>query len=168
MGIRLQYTSPKSTNKIKDNKIQLNYDGVYIIWGYNNSIENNVIENNLDDGLEIERSQGFIIKRNTISNNGECGLHMRATSNKNIIQINTIKNNSIGFKIEDSHRNKIQKNNFINNEKQACFYNSFLNKWKRNYWDDAHRFLPKIIKGYVGDEKIPWINIDWFPSRRII
>lgn len=168
IGIRLQYTYPESTNTIKNNVITSNYDGIYVLWAYNNYIENNIIQNNIDDGLEIERSQGSTIKINTISDNGECGVYMRAASNNNIIQLNTIKNNSIGFKLEDSHKNKITYNNFIDNQKQACFYNSFLNKWNRNYWDDVSRFLPKIIKGYILDEKIPWINIDMFPSRKMI
>ncbi len=168
IGIRLLYTYPESTNTIKNNIITSNYDGISATWIYNNKIENNIIENNLDNGIKMERSEATVIERNIISDNGGCGIYIRGASNKNIIQLNTIKNNSLGLELRDSHKNKITRNNFIDNEKQVCFYNSFLNKWRRNYWNDLSLFLPKIIKGYIGDEKIHWINIDVFPSRRMI
>jgi parallel beta-helix repeat protein len=165
IGIRLEYTYPESTNTIKNNIITSNYDGIYVIWAYNNNIENNMIENNIDNGIKMERSEGSTIKRNMISDNGGCGIYMRAASNNNKLELNTIKNNSIGFKLEDSNKNKIQKNNFINNQKQATFINSFLNKWQRNYWDDWHRFIPRPIHGKIF--KINWLNFDLRPSKQL-
>jgi len=78
-------------------------------------------------------------------------------------------NNEDGLYLSDSSSNTIQKNNFIDNERDVFFYDSFSNQWKQNYWNRP-RILPKLIRGKISVGSrltwffIPWFNIDWRPA----
>jgi len=155
-----------SWNIIKNNIIQNNRDGMYFFVSYNNLIEDNVIQNNHGHGIELDFSQTSMVG-NIIIDNDECGIYLRAASNRNfILGKNIIENNDMGIRLDNSNRNIIIGNNFINNRKQVCFYNSFLNHWYRNYWNDWQRLIPKPIMGHIGHLNIPWMDVDWFPSRQ--
>ena len=170
IGIFLNYvdehTYPESWNIVTDNIIYDNVDGIYSHWAINNNIQNNKIFNNTDDGMEFVRSPDAIIKNNEIKNNGKCGIFLRGSSFKNILEGNTLTNNSYGIKLSESNKNKIQKNNFIDNCMQATFYNSFLNKWRGNYWSDWNKIRPRPIWGKIN--KLPWVNHDIFSRHNLI
>ncbi len=69
--------------------------------------------------------------------------------------------------LENSNKNKIIRNNIVNNKKHANFYNSFFTVWNRNYWN-LPRILPKPIFGTTGiNNLIPWINFDFNPSIKL-
>ena len=131
----------------------------------NNLIENNFIEKNKQNGIQTEWCCKTDIIGNNITNNKNNGIYLHGSSNENIIKNNKIiENNSVGIKLVYSDKNLISNNNFIHNQKHATFIDSYLNKWKRNYWDDHKNILPKIIRGKVGKNEITWLNFDWRPA----
>ena len=94
----------------------------------------------------------------------------------NYIKYNTIKNTNIGIYLFLARDNNIHYNNFLKNWRDAKFQYSkfpiiklFSNRWRGNYWNRP-RLLPKIIYGRQGliFYLIPFINIDWFPAKRMI
>jgi len=153
------------SNSIKENVIKNNNQGIHIFCSIDNHIEGNLIQNNEGNGIESEWGQSTFIG-NTISKNKDCGIYLRGASNKNIIKDNNIfKENNIGLKLDNSNKNIIIGNNFIDNGQQAYFINSFLNRWNRNYWSNWPKIIPKIINGNIGHREIPWVNLDLFPSK---
>jgi len=165
IGIFLNYALEEG-NTIKDNLVYSNREGIYGHWANDNYIINNTVKMNTEHGLHMERCQLSKIQKNEFSNNGGCGIYLRATSDNNIINNkNIIKNNSIGIKIKESNKNSISGNNFVNNDQQAYFNQAHFTTWKRNYWDDWPHVLPKIIRGHIGQKGIIWINLDWLPKR---
>jgi parallel beta-helix repeat protein len=89
-------------------------------------------------------------------------------SHNNIIKGNNITQSDIGVKLRGSNKNEITRNNFINNSNHAFFKKCKGNTWSENYWDDLttiSRF--KIIMGKIGPifGLIPWINIDFHPTK---
>lgn len=169
IGIFLNYAYSTAWNIVENNIIQNNRDGISIHHAYNNKISGNTITKNTDDGIEMEVTKKSTITDNLISDNGGCGLFLRSISNENTInEKNIIKNNSIGIKLDTSYINIITGNNFINNNIQAIFDNSLLNRWNKNYWDDWSKRIPRLIHGTIGTREIPWINIDWLPSKQPI
>jgi len=89
---------------------------------------------------------------------------------------NNIENNKIGIELSGSVSNRIYENNLINNNKNAFFRESFLNKWGKNYWNES-RNLPICIKGgvhwykpdgYGSNEEVIICNLynfDWHPAK---
>ncbi|EMR74059.1 parallel beta-helix repeat (two copies) [Thermoplasmatales archaeon SCGC AB-539-N05] len=155
-----------SWNYIQENIIQNNHHGISLLATVKNNFEKNIIQKNTGCGIWSEWGQSTIIG-NIISENKDCGVYLRGASNENTIKDNnTFKENNIGLKLDNSNKNIIKGNNFINNTEQTTFNNSFLNRWNRNYWDDWQKIIPRIIKGKIGHKNIPWINFDWFPSKK--
>ena len=182
------------SNNIRYNNILNNRDSIYLQGSSNNDILHNNISNIWypEDGYGIllEESSNNNIAYNRIFEKG-IGLRIATLSNKNRITHNNISNNwgpAISV-IEYSCFNCIEKNNFINNDRdnsiidnhsvQAFFVLSFQNHWLRNYWDDWRIILPRPIFGLgmfipiPSDSSeppialpIPWVNFDWFPAMR--
>lgn len=168
IGIFLNYAYEDSDATIEGNIIRNNNQGIYSQWSNNNLIKNNLIIDNEGHGIECIRSFYGRIVGNTIKNNGKYGLYLRGSNNEGLIENNVIENNEVGLYLENSHLNIIRGNNFINNDFQAYFKNSFFNKWRRNYWSDWQRIMPRKILGTINYREIPWRNYDWFPSRNPI
>lgn len=120
-GINLRFTPINNlvTNNILHNNGNLgNGDGIAIDGGNYNTISNNNIANNIDDGIELDDfSEGNIILNNTIDSNSGDGIHIQLGSNKNLIVNNTIESNGDdGIQVEqDSNYNNISFNLIYNN-----------------------------------------------------
>ncbi|MCD4663683.1 MAG: redoxin domain-containing protein [Bacteroidales bacterium] len=116
-------------------------------------------------GLLLEMSGNTLIYENVIDSNNECAIEFRSIltwgyCEHNEIAINQISNNQIGIHLYgSSYLNKINYNNFYDNNLDAYNDASLLNNWNYNYWGDA-RILPKLIPGYyfIG-------GIDWHPAK---
>jgi nitrous oxidase accessory protein len=167
-GIQGQTTT---YNVIKENIIENNgAQGIFLALGsHHNSILNNSIKNNGKEGLLID---GLTSKDNTILGNDISGNQIgirftKAGSNK--IQGNNIEKSIMeGALLQSSNENTIEKNNFIDNKRQATFRFSSRNTWDANYWSNwigfkltgpAFQNLPKFIIGGLR------INTDKNPAK---
>ena len=108
----------------------------------NNTISDNIIENNGADGIIFSNgASNNILSNNKITNNGERGIYLENGS-KNQFVNNTIKDNKLGIIfLENSYENIFYHNNFINSalyhtsdNGKNIFYSEELKEG--NYWDD--------------------------------
>jgi len=158
-------------NNISMNAVSENTYGMALDLSDENIIFGNSINSNKRYGITFGTSEDNIITLNTIISNEDSGISL-LLSNSNTILSNTIKENGnilhMGSSIflDRSSDSKIHRNNFINNVRDAYFYESFSNNWNGNYWGKP-RLFPKLIRG----ERIgiifwiPWFNIDWRPAQ---
>ena len=147
-GILMEYSS---NNSISCNTVSDNSWGVDL-WSSsnNNTITNNTILRNAEEGIAISGSSFNIISFNSIFNNGWPGILFGSSSN-NTITHNNISNNTCGIYFSESSNSVIYLNNFINNnvgsykstnlwnstDKITYTYNgSTYTNYLGNYWDD--------------------------------
>ncbi len=166
-----------NNNIITHNSLINNTRGscICLKYAYENVIQFNDIVKNKGNGITI--GQGSInntICHNNIQENGnkskswtggivfDKDYWAKEKSFGNVICSNNIQNNVVGLNISfTTNSNIIEKNNFIGNDRNADFRNSWRNTWYSNYWDDWIGFGPKFILGSLGQYgKIPWVNID--------
>ncbi len=174
-GIWLHWNT--SFNTIKDNIISYNRYGVDIDGSNANSISGNIISNNYY-GIYLSSANNNKITDNNITSNRWCGI-LLVGSNNNISR-NVISHNGKdliqhgGILLYYGYKNKILKNNFINNSRNSYFQLLLSmifegNIWNENYWDKPSRF-PYLIFGrmqliFIQEIKFPWIYIDWHPAK---
>jgi len=200
----LVYLEDKSNEIIKDagqvilvncnkiivkNQILSNTDVGIELWKTDNSIIRNNDFSNNEYGIYFYESSGNNITGNTISNNEYDGIYL-SHSKSNTITNNIISNNQYGIFLggymgtfdlgkmfsDGSNNNIILKNNFLGNERDAFFQNSFRNQWRQNYWNKS-RMLPLLIRGEIywsipiphgGEFHLPWFpQIDWRPAQEL-
>jgi len=160
------YFYGSSKNFIQGNTITQNSKGILMLYSSGNTIQANQISYNDRYGIQSDWSQSTF-QQNVITHNQYCGIFLNADSNKNkITDYNLISQNGIGIAIADSHMTLISKNNIYENTIPARFSNSILNIWRRNCWDERLRLRPKLIFGKIGNNRIPWAQIDLRPARR--
>lgn len=148
-------------NVIKENAIENNVEqGISLSLGsHHNSIFNNSIKNNGKEGVLIDglTSTDTTISGNDISGN-QIGIRLSKTGSITI-QSNNIQDSIMeGLLIQTSNENTIEKNNFIDNKRQATFKVSSRNIWDANYWSNWIGFkfsapffqnFPKFIVGVL-------------------
>jgi len=168
VGIQLQTSS---YNVIRDNRIENNEaQGIDLSFGSNhNSILNNSL---IDNGEEAILISGITSTENTISGNNissnKIGVRF-SSAGSNKIQSNNIQGSVMeGILLQSSKENSIEKNNFIDNKRQAAFKFSSRNSWDANYWSNWIGFkltrplfqkFPKAIGGLL------LINLDRHPAK---
>ena len=162
--------SRSQNNTIRQNTMDNNYAGVSI-WpeSLNNEVTCNMILNQEYSGIGIwSTANNNMIDYNYFSNNSLYGI-LITRAQGTIIANNTIQGSNEGLHFDMANKTIIKFNNFIENNNNAFFENSSLNRWKQNYWDDHYGRWPKCIKGLM---RIPWnktvvirwMNLDWFPA----
>jgi parallel beta-helix repeat protein len=158
--------------------------GVSITYSDHNNISGNIIKNN-DIGICLDGANNNSIYRNIFSKNGN-GLKLLSSRYNNIIS-NIISKNKLGIHLlnsrgwiayrDDSSKNTISKNNFLENILHAFFSYVYYkledsphNLWNHNYWNRPHQY-PKFIVGIKVNSFplsifpfTPRINIDWEPA----
>jgi parallel beta-helix repeat protein len=152
-------------NRIVNNTIShSNIRQGIVLGGGHNTISGNVISD-VSVGIDLWNAYFTTVNWNRISKTREYGTYI-AGGWSNTLSYNIIEQNPIGLALELSARNIIEKNNFINNSKNALFLQGNLvlglNKWTHNYWDRP-RILPYPIHGsylYI----FKWVNFDWHPA----
>lgn len=153
-GITLKscFGSIISRNNLEKNNLHIYPDYEYFfMFGVNSSAS-----------IFLTGSFNNTIIENMINNNNHNGISL-ILSGKNKLLDNTIESNKdIGVLIAGSILNNIKENNFFNNKEDAYFHTSFLNKWNDNYWSQSRK-TPKIIPGNIG-RRIKWFNVDWKPA----
>jgi parallel beta-helix repeat protein len=160
-----------SKNRITNCNITSNFDvGVYVFESSDIHIGENIIADNLNDGVSLVLSSGDLnvidycdirdngvgirirnssvrhyVTQNNITNN--CvGVHLEASSTG--VQFNNIANNGVGIQIAGSD-NEIDHNNFINNTEQVHDI----------AWDSPET-PPSANIWYEGDTGNHWSNYD--------
>jgi parallel beta-helix repeat protein len=180
-GIDLSISTSRVT--ISDNTIMDNiYIGIQLKTSTYNLIQGNTIENNGAQGIDISlNSHHNSILNNSIIGNGEEGIAINGfASTDNTIQGNDISDNKLGIRflsgagtneitgnniegsameglmLQSSSENTIERNNFIDNKRQATFKLSSRNVWDANYWSNwigvklsapIFQKFPKVILG---------------------
>ena len=165
-------------NKIYRNIICNSFVGVGITSEFGisnyNKIYENIISNN-DCGLYTLLGGRFNqVYFNQIYNNTKWGIVVSGSFNS--IVNNDIKNNGEGVVIGLAFFTAVKRNNFIDNKRDAEFFDCIRTHWVRNYWD-RFRIGPKIILGSIELPTIPWqggddwvflfpcVNFDLRPAR---
>ena len=127
--------------KISNNQISNNYCGIYLVSCSNDNISGNNISNN-DFGIRVSFSSNNSIYNNNIQSNNKYGLILH----------------------QRSMNNKIMRNNFIDNTKNAYFILfSHKNDWNENYWGISDIDEYRIV-GCFGLIFPIFFNFDWNPS----
>ena len=157
-------------NNITSNIITNNWKGIHLVKSNLNSIKGNKISNN-SYGVSSRNCHLQIINGNTIINN-DYGISLEHSFGTVITGNHITSNKDYGIYISKWGGILIFKNNFINNQEDAYFWqNIFRNRWKQNYWNEPLK-LPKIIYGkliLVGHSmpiELTVINIDWRPAQK--
>jgi parallel beta-helix repeat protein len=161
-----------STNiQIKNNIISHSIidDGISFVDGSNyNTISGNVISD-VETGILCWNSNHNTITGNKISRCSYFGIDI-ASSDYNIVEGNSIENNTVGVQNYGSLGCRIKKNNFIDNQYQAQFiygiprFIGLTNRWRGNYWNESRSSPYPILGGY--SFFFPWIQFDWFPAKK--
>jgi parallel beta-helix repeat protein len=161
------FLDQSNSNTIASNNISNTNFSIFLSESKDNTIEGNTLNNN-DFGIQLSSSKSNTIATNIISNNGY-GIDF-ICSKFNTIRRNNISNNYEGiwfdsssfwgFELIDiffggSNLNYVVENNFLHNNRDAFFQNSFRNRWKRNYWNKT-QLLPKLVLG-----ELYWITLSW-------
>lgn len=183
-GIR---SSASSRSTIRGNRIESSvFYGMHLYSrSTNNTIDANILVNN-KYGIHLEWSNFNNVSRNTITSApAKNGYGIRLTStNYTRISANTMELNYYGIVLwQNSAKNLIYLNNFMNNTVQAYHYDTPLgaNIWdtdvrpgtKGNYWSDytgvdngsgVGRWGEARVAGDgIGDTLIPHQSVDYYP-----
>jgi parallel beta-helix repeat protein len=161
-GISLLYSF---NNVISNNTISNNYHGVYLYSSGSNVISGNTISSNKYHGVYLYSSGSNVISGNTISSNNYDGVYLYS-SGSNVISGNTISSNKYhGVNLAPlSDYNTIYHNNF-NNTIQVL--SQVANFWDHcgegNYWSDYDK--QELIIDGIGDFPyvIDAVNKDNYP-----
>ncbi|MBN1801822.1 MAG: PKD domain-containing protein [Candidatus Lokiarchaeota archaeon] len=129
-----------ANNTIIENVANNNAEhGIFLVGTGNNSIEKNMIKNNIYCGIYLILSWNNTILENMIINNFQYGTALSYSVN-NVISKNAFNNNTIdGIHLFfGSDNNSLWLNTFVNNSNNA--FDGGNNSWCRsfmgNYWDD--------------------------------
>jgi nitrous oxidase accessory protein len=115
-------------NRISQNKITNNYDGISIRFSSHNIISDNLIFSNTNDGIGLHSSTNNTISTNTIFLNDNSGVGFYVSSN-NIIYDNTIfSNNYHGVALSNSGNNFILYNVIKSNSYYGVIFYPQANK----------------------------------------
>jgi len=157
------------SSQISQNNVISFQNGIIMANSESILVSNNLIQN-CSFGIFEVITGNITVTENRIEGNGKgYGIWIEATMFKNYITRNSITNNSVGVFLFFTLFSSIQENNFLGNQQQAFFANSFFTRWQQNYWNRT-RLLPKVIIGGVGStliiqKMIPFFNVDWRPAR---
>jgi parallel beta-helix repeat protein len=132
---------PSTGNEITCNIISNNSgDGLWLSHSHENTIENNSITGNANDGISANLSSlSNHIEYNYIAENKGRGIELSETSFGSKIKMNNITKNTIGFETTGgSDNNLFHLNNLIKNVQNAKdnSANRYDDNGMGNYWDD--------------------------------
>jgi parallel beta-helix repeat protein len=137
--------SDSSENHFMKNHIYSNNEGIKIhSSSYSNTISENIINVNIENGISISNADGNKIYSNVIDSNGDCGIELYHCFSHQIYD-NICANNNYGVVLSLDYwpniGNEIYHNNFLNNTINArddCY--EYNNTWynlsvnEGNYW----------------------------------
>ena len=111
-----------SNGILTNNNFSDNYNGVYIVYGNNNTLSENIVSNNIKNGIYLDSSNNNTVSGNTANINRDYGIRMNLGDN-NTISGNTANNNGYyGIYISDySGYNTIEGNTANNNSDHGIY-----------------------------------------------
>jgi len=121
IAIASEYDQPPRTgNVISNNTIFGNGDGIHVAFSSRNTIKENIIRGNADDGIEMDGASANMIIANTICDNStgigiDGGVGQYALAQNNTIAGNTITNHlgNNGIRLTSSTRSNFIYNNYF-------------------------------------------------------
>jgi parallel beta-helix repeat protein len=129
-------------SSIMENIISLNGRAIQLDFSENNTLRNNIIEDN-DYGIWFYTSTKCNVSNNYINSNTNYGIRLFYLSDHNIIEENNVSNNGEGIRIDFfSSNNSVYHNNIVNNSIQANDTANNGNDWDGgyplggNFWSD--------------------------------
>ena len=149
-GIQLNYSYD---NTIKDNTVANGFIGIYLDTSKNNLVVGNNASDN-SNGIGLFSATGNTIRDNIIRRNSDDGIGLVKFSNDSIITGNTVEDNGdFGIWLKDSSHNSIYLNDFRNDKNaQSMDYHS---QGSSSVWQSpepvAYFEGNKSIKGYAGN-----------------
>jgi parallel beta-helix repeat protein len=166
----------ESSNLLVEHNVFTHISWYIQISGSNIRLVNNTIVNN-SRSLVLEGTN-LQVSGNQFSGNGEGGLECGGI--KISITGNTFRNhNGFGLKLGGTRFVSVTENNFIRNDPNAYFENSWPCNWKKNYWEPSLGIGPKVIPGRTiitlwspdpwaepPQLIIPRFNFDFIPARQ--
>ena len=181
-GMYAIWLDDSNDNTISENNISGGKDGILIYGGGDRTnISQNHIYNS-GTGICLSNGNYDIVSNNYLLNNDE-GIYLSDCYKTNIINNEIVASKSYGFSSIRNMYIDINRNNFIDNDKNAYFCLKFnglldirLNKWVNNYWGEAHNGPYKIYGTVYYRKYFPllrteiefnftWHNFDWKPAQ---
>lgn len=153
-------------NIVSGNTITDNEEGIYLIYSDFNTIINNTISHNNQNGINLASNDcNNSISGNSLIWNNWSAIYLNC-SDRNVLSGNSISHNEQGINLVSSPYNTILKNNFLRNKQHGLFENC-TNFWSKNYWGRP-RIFPKLIAGTIerDSKEFLWFDIDWRPAFR--
>lgn len=125
--------------------------GIMLLWSNNTIVLNNSIKH-IHEAIYLEKTNGNIIRENTVSECGGVGIYLNWDTINTIIEDNIIFSCDKAIEFYDSSNNTIRYNNIINNEKGI---------WVRSSSNNNKFYLNNLINSslyHARDEG----NNEWF------
>jgi parallel beta-helix repeat protein len=175
-NLSLPFPPSKGHNTITNNVIINNGAGIFILTGWNNTVQGNIISQS-EMGIVVGAAMNNNISLNNISENTFFGVFVLSSYNI-VIYRNNVSHNGLGVWTMITSADKILQNNFIGNNMSATSTQQGLlskirmfkikldlpvrrNVWKGNYWDGP-RSLPYMIPGVFLKFSF---QVDWHPAQ---
>lgn len=149
MGINLKVfwlpVTQRERIRLLNNRISRTYIGIMTEYRCNDStFQSNIIEDN-DFGMVLYGCCHNRVLLNTFRNNSREGIHDSYGVN-NSITTNTFVENSLGLEINCSSADRVERNTFLGNERDAMF--AKLPYWELNYLREARYFNESYVLRY--------------------
>jgi parallel beta-helix repeat protein len=121
-------------NVIEGNIMQYNYYGIFAWASDNNMISNNIIRNNINDGIYFQAYDTYTtITNNSIIDNGVNGIRIEEyDSDHNVIHSNVIDNNSVNGIILSGDHCTIADNHISRSKNGVTVYGYYTNIQRNN------------------------------------
>lgn len=125
-----------SWNRLSGNRVACYYTGICLNSSSNrNTILNNAIYSNGENGIALSSSSNNSILGNTVSENGNDGICLSIRSRNNTVSGNTVSYNPVGICVTAfSDGNSFTTNDLVNNNDTAKDIS--INTWFNNYFSD--------------------------------